>query len=803
MASLSSLNTFGNTTLSFTDNRPRDVKFSFPVARDIDVTILNNTFTALRKIDIIDIIQPNQAQVEYHIDVSAVSGTTVTWSTIPSGCSVTEVSGVYIMSGIDSVSDWDTVAAPTITVPSSFDGSFIYTSSIKYQTDNGQQSMSWDVGNYIPVSQLSCAFTSSVDNDVFKGTFINPVSSFDATATLSEAGMSGTSTFDFSASETATITGNPTVIYEDDDGTSDWTVTITGSPNKDSISSLSSSGTGGTSTYTAATKTLTLVGTLTEVNTHLNSISFVSTSTKQDFELVYTGESTAQSSGSYVRNQTMNCLNLDYLGPLRGSPTYVTNVASVIGTSLPEISDPDYTGIGSYTYTITPNNPSQVSNITDTGLLQFWEHNVAVSNVSRAIGSVGGVDSTGTYLFTHAPRDTKGLNQHQKDVNGNWYEIFRYAATDTQDPFGRYMQIGDDSTMAVLTGSAGDSNNIQAGNQNLYVVFLFRWDAAFGHVKTARKFQMPSGDSGTNYVWGQHYAMDGDGTKVAINYGPDTGTKQIYIYEETSTDTWTLEKTLGYGIGAGNASDYNAFSISPDGNWLARWDHTSGGPELEIIDISDLDAVSLPTTEVSLPGNISDYSSGCLKWNANNHLFVGAPNYNTEDGRIMSYNTSGTLLDTLDNPSPSTASRFGDWGNNDYKLNNEIKFNNAGTYFTSRGFAIDVDSSGNMTHDTDVPHIDVNLVTDQSSSADAKKFFTFTIDQSNDLSEYYLDNNPQGYSNNEFVLTGTKTQINDNLDSIELTSASGEAGNIRLTVDLTTPESNTEDKDITVTNQGS
>jgi len=129
--SFTELNTFGNQTITFTDNRPANVVFDWPTARDIDTTVLAGTFTAQRKINIVEIIQPATANVEYHIDVSAVSGTTISWGSLPSGVTVNEVSGVYIVSGIDSVDDWTAVAAPSITTPATFQGSFIYTSSIK------------------------------------------------------------------------------------------------------------------------------------------------------------------------------------------------------------------------------------------------------------------------------------------------------------------------------------------------------------------------------------------------------------------------------------------------------------------------------------------------------------------------------------------------------------------------------------------------------------------------------------------------------------------------------------------------
>jgi len=168
------LNNFSDGTFTFTDNRPSDVLFSFPTARDIEKTITEQSFSVERLIDIIEVIKPAEARCSYSIDVSAVPGATVNWSVIPSGCSVSIYNQVYTIDGIDSRDIWDQVAAPTITVPATFFGSFFYYGTINYTNDNTPKTKSWQVGMYIPETICEAVATlECVPNKVFGSSVLN------------------------------------------------------------------------------------------------------------------------------------------------------------------------------------------------------------------------------------------------------------------------------------------------------------------------------------------------------------------------------------------------------------------------------------------------------------------------------------------------------------------------------------------------------------------------------------------------------------------------------------------------------
>jgi hypothetical protein len=174
MSTLTELNSYSNNTITFTDNRPAGVKLTWPNAKDI-TTLISDTkiITAQRSVDIEEIIDPNGTlNLRYEIDVNT-TGATVVWDTIPAGCYVTNVGGVYTIYGIDSIADWEIVRAPTITIPDSFFGSFFYNVAIKYENASGIQSVTWEVGTFIPVSLLQSNSSLTVLNDRLKSTDID------------------------------------------------------------------------------------------------------------------------------------------------------------------------------------------------------------------------------------------------------------------------------------------------------------------------------------------------------------------------------------------------------------------------------------------------------------------------------------------------------------------------------------------------------------------------------------------------------------------------------------------------------
>lgn len=159
--SAANLNTYSDTSINYTDNRPADVFFSIPEPENQTTTVTDSSAAIFRPYEILDIVQPATTSVEYSIDVSALTGATITWPTTPSGSTVTESSGTYTIDGIDTVAIWDIVKDPNLNIPDTLQGTYTYTVTISYTNTRGAQTYSYDVEAYIPVAKLNSVFSVS------------------------------------------------------------------------------------------------------------------------------------------------------------------------------------------------------------------------------------------------------------------------------------------------------------------------------------------------------------------------------------------------------------------------------------------------------------------------------------------------------------------------------------------------------------------------------------------------------------------------------------------------------------------
>lgn len=330
MNSLQELNTFGNTGVTYTDSRPAAVKFDRVVPTTQTVSInQHDTHPAQPGFQIIDIIRPTDCLPTYTINVSAITGATVAWPTIPSGCTVTNPStGVYTISGVSTVAKWLIVASPIISLTVSYVGVSSYTCTLTWNTTE---------------TKTSTTNLTVVDIDIFGA---NP------------------SDFYFLGGVAGTITGNPVII---DNYSTTWTATVTPSTTS-LITSLTSAGSGGTSSFNGTTKVLTIAGTKTQVNSHLNSISYViPSSTKQDFTFQYGVVNDTLSEGD---SRTQQMFTTEILSATRSTETYATNTSTTISNG-PLITDALYTGTGSYTMTVTPSTSLAINTMSNS-LINYY-----------------------------------------------------------------------------------------------------------------------------------------------------------------------------------------------------------------------------------------------------------------------------------------------------------------------------------------------------------------------------------------------------------------------------------------------
>lgn len=333
MNSLTELNGYAtNLTLTYEDQRTPDV-ILLPETPVNQSQIVDKGFSLSASVgtNIVEVINTDLADPYYIIDLSGVTGATLTWPTLPSGVIATTPStGVYRLDGIVSDTIWNQIKSPTIATSISNSGLFTYTSTIGWFAGTaGNKTKTWSTSLLI-------------NNVVFLTT---PVEYW------------------YSVSETAKITGTPQIINVDASYPSAvWTVTVTPS-NTTGISTFTSTGTGGTFSVNSTTKVITITGTRTQVNSHLANISMTSTATAADFSLTYFVTQNVNAITDQLV-QLVKSLGLIYLSEASTPTLYFAEDGAEFSLSgVPIITDSAYNGLGEYTYTITPSNPAAVQYI--------------------------------------------------------------------------------------------------------------------------------------------------------------------------------------------------------------------------------------------------------------------------------------------------------------------------------------------------------------------------------------------------------------------------------------------------------
>lgn len=293
------------------------------------------TFLSSVGIDIIEVINYASSQPAYVIDISAVSGATISWTSLPDGVVLTTPStGIYRLSGLKSNQDWDAVKYATINLPTNYFGVFTYTSKIEYFSGiSGNQIKSWT--------------TAVTINDI---TFLtNPVD------------------FAYPVNQTATIPNTPQIINLDIAyPAAVWTVVATPSITS-SITDFLTSGTGGTFSVNSTTKVITIIGTRAQINSRLAGLQLVSNSNTVDFTLTFYLTNNLNSSTD-TKIQLLKNQQLQILGNVTVPTIYFAEDADYIAVlGPPIITDSAYDGTGTYTYTITPSTTAAITLLEDEG----------------------------------------------------------------------------------------------------------------------------------------------------------------------------------------------------------------------------------------------------------------------------------------------------------------------------------------------------------------------------------------------------------------------------------------------------
>lgn len=348
MNSLQELNNRSSTTsISFTDQRTAGFAFDRDVPLNQTLTIDEGQLHGVPiGINITEVINYDTFTSYYEIDISAVTSATLSWLTVPDYMTVTNPStGVYRITGFRSQADWALVRQPIITLAPSYFGTANYTATIGKIVSGVTTEVTWTVS--LTVIELNTLTTAS--------------------------------NFFWNISSNNSITGNPTI--QDADSAVTYTVTITPSETS-AVSSLSSLGSGGTSSFNTSTKVLTITGTKTQVNSHLNSITLASTAVEVNYTLTYVARNNSNNSLD-TKIQNLRCNQIKYLSTLTtASVTYNEDTAVAVSGG-PIITDIDRDGTGTYTLLITGSGVRILSATGTGGTVSFNESNRTLSIVGN------------------------------------------------------------------------------------------------------------------------------------------------------------------------------------------------------------------------------------------------------------------------------------------------------------------------------------------------------------------------------------------------------------------------------------
>lgn len=178
MSSLTDLNTHSDGTVSFTDNRYERIIYEPVYAANLTDVNFTNIVTPFENLyNIVDIIKPDVIDIYLEIDTGN-SDISVSWPSLPTGVSTAQTGNVYKALGIDSVSDWDTIATANIVLGNDYFGDISYTATLYYTVNGVYRSLSWSVSGEIKFAQITSAFTINILPDPTIRTSANLISYF-------------------------------------------------------------------------------------------------------------------------------------------------------------------------------------------------------------------------------------------------------------------------------------------------------------------------------------------------------------------------------------------------------------------------------------------------------------------------------------------------------------------------------------------------------------------------------------------------------------------------------------------------
>ena len=554
MNSLAELNSNSLGIIDFTDNRPVNVLFDRATPTpQTKITFEGTSYSSLVGIEITEVINYQSAACTYTVDVSGFANTTVTWPTVPSGCTVTNPStGIYRISGINSKAIWQQVRYPTINLPQDGTyGSFTVTSYIQYNsaTENNIK-MQWTTATTINQADI---LASVVDYS-----YTTP----------------GTSYSLGSENRVPLIVQNTGATY---------TYTIT--PSKtEGISTMSASpaGAGGTASFNNTTKVLTLTGTRTQINFRLASFVVSLTSGYYwDYSLTYLCVNSG-TGGSNIRIQNWVSTDAQYLIPKVSNEEYSLNTVADISNG-PKINDSAYTGTNFYVMDVFPYVTAAVSNISVNTSFTFEKYqriddSTEVLN-SSSLSYARDIDVSGDGLtMAHWNGDIAGNASAsgsiavytRATVNSNWVQQTILAGS----------SVAANRNLGAISIALSNDGNTLAATSGSYASSVTDKTYIFTRAGTTWTEQTTINNSASTSAGSANsVSLSSDGNTLAIGL-PSHPTSSVVgggckIMTRTA-GTWSQQQIVTEDTPVASRGFGYVVSLSADGNTLACGKKESG-----------------------------------------------------------------------------------------------------------------------------------------------------------------------------------------------------------------------------------
>lgn len=663
MNSLTELNNYNNSTnFTYTDNRYARVIFDRATPNNQTIVVNEgSTFSLPVGIEMTDIVNFASSVPSLKVDISSVyaDGVRVDWPTVPTSSTVTHPStdpstgtttdGIYRISGFQSVSEWNTIKAPNIelptNLPNAFFGNFTITVTIDYYdaNDGAQQlqytvavsvldvqimttplstvydtSTTTDVDNAPQIQSFAVysgatwtltatpATTTSIDNfsinpDPGGGlfTFNSGTKGFTLTGSRTDVNdalanrlritstavesdfvlyyslsnsvdsttdtktqtfrnssvefLSNPSDFYYTEDTSTSLTGNPVVNDLDNDGSGTYTVTVTPA-STDDVFTMSTAGTGGTTNFNTSTRVLTLTGTRTQVNSHLNALTI---QPEEDvdylFQLTYSVTTPSADTASKAQSLLAGS-NDNEISNMNVTRSYNSNQANLIFSSdTPQITDFDTTG--SDTYTIYLSSSLGDFGHTGTTFATNYSYSGTRAQVNTVLGQIqfyptANVSSNGTIDFELHKNGNTSVT-HTISITGNvgpGYSNARtieFLTTQTYTPNVDDVKYAEVKEYTLVGGGGGGSAGGGGGGQVITSSTPFSlsnttYTITVGSGGSAGNSDISTsggsnGSNGGNTTAFSYTALGGGGGGVITNAAPLSGGVGGYSYAPNGT----------------------------------------------------------------------------------------------------------------------------------------------------------------------------------------------------------------------------------------------------------------------------